>query len=341
MQALRRFVLFAFLASSTLLGPSTALAAETVRVGVIGLLADAGLYLAADKGYFREAGLDVELEPFNSSVKMLPALSTGDLDVATGGIAASLFNGIARGMPIVAVADKGSQVKGMASNTVLLSKAAADSGEVRDVRDLRGKAIGLLGPGALSEYQWARVLARGGLTLADVQPKYMSFPEMTTALGTGAIVAAMSSEPNVTLAVKKGIAVKWMSWADVEPGNQAGVIFYSLDFARKHPEAAQEFMVAYVRGIRAMHDALRAGGEKKDELIESMIKHTNLKDPAIYRDIEWAYLNPDGAVSTKSVAEEQDFFVKMGRVATPVPIDKVVDNSFADRAAKTLGHYRR
>jgi len=341
MRSFVRLVVSAWLAGVLSLGGAAAHAADTVRIGVIGLLADAGIFIAVEKGYFREAGIDLRIEPFNTSVKMLPALSTGELNVATGGIAASLFNGIARGLPIIAVGDKGSQVKGMGTNAVVLSKTAADRGEVRNIRDLRGKAIGVQGPGALSEYQWAVVLAREGLTLNDVQPKYMSFPEMTTALGTGAIVAGMSSEPNVTLAVKRGSAVKWFSWADVQPGNQAGVIFYNVDFARKRPDAARNFMVAYVRGIRAMHDALREGGAKKEELVGIMMKHTQLKDPEIYRDIEWGYLNPDGAVYTKSVAEQQDFFVKAGRVEKPVPMEKVVDNSFADHAAKILGPYRR
>jgi NitT/TauT family transport system substrate-binding protein len=100
-------------------------------------------------------------------------------------------------------------------------------------------------------------------------------------------------------------------------------------------------MVAYVRGIRAMHDALREGGAKKDELVRFMIKHTPLKDPEIYRDVEWGYVNPDGAVYTQSVAAQQEFFVKNGRVEKPVPIEKVVDNSFAEHAVKVLGTYRR
>ena len=341
MRVFKHVVLSAWLAGILCFNVVTAQAAESVRVGVIGLLADAGIYVAAEKGYFREAGIDLKLEPFNTSVKMLPALSTGDLDVATGGIAASLFNGIARGLPIITVGDKGSQKKGMGTNAVVLAKAVADRGEVKSVRDLRGKPIALLGPGALSEYQWSVVLGRDGLTLKDVEPKYMSFPDMTTALGTGAVVAGMSSEPNVTLGIKKGALVKWIDWADVAPGDQAGVIFYNVDFARKRPEAARKFMVAYVRGIRAMHDALREGGAKKEELVQIMIKHTPLKDPAIYRDIEWSYVNPDGAVNTKSVAAQQDFFVKSGRVEKPVPIEKVVDNSFAEYAVKVLGPYRK
>ena len=339
MRMSRTSVLFVWLA--VILGAG-AVHAQPVRIGVIGIVPDVGIYLALEKGYFRDAGVDLKLEPFTSSVKMLPALSTGELEIATGGVAASLFNGISRGLPIITVADKGSNVIGLSSNTVLLAKAVSDRGEVRSVKDLRGKAIAIMGgPGALSEYQWARVLERGGLTLKDVDQKYMSFPDMITALGTGAIVAGMSSEPNVTLAVKKGIALNWISWAEVQPNHQAGVIFYNVDFARKRPEAARSFMVAYVRGIRAFHDALREGGEKKNEMVRIMIKHTNLKDPEVYRDIEWSNLNPDGAVNVKSVADQQDFFVKLGRVEKPVPIEKVVDNSFADHAVKVLGPYRR
>ena len=92
-------------------------AGEAVRVGVIGLIADAGIYIAAEKGYFREAGVEMTLEPFATSVKMLPVLSNGQLDVATGGIAASLFNGVAQGLPILVVADKGSTFPGFGTFT--------------------------------------------------------------------------------------------------------------------------------------------------------------------------------------------------------------------------------
>ncbi len=86
-------------AAIALLAAVPARAAEAIRIGVIGLIADAGIYVAVEKGYYREAGLDVKLEPFATSVKMLPVLSAGQLDVATGGVAARLFNGVARGPP--------------------------------------------------------------------------------------------------------------------------------------------------------------------------------------------------------------------------------------------------
>lgn len=316
-------------------------AAEPLRVGVIGLIADAAIYIADERGYFREAGLDVKLEPFATSVKMLPVLSAGQLEVATGGVAASLFNGVARGLPIVVVADKGSTSPGFGTNAFLIAKGAWDRGEVRSVEQLKGKPVGILGPGALSEYQWARLLETRGMTLDDIQPKYMPFPDIATALGTGNLAAGICSEPICTSAVKRGLAVKLIEWDQVLLYNQAGVIFYNTDFARNRPEDARKFMVAYVRGIRFYHDALREGGAAKDELIGILMKHTQSKERALYEGVRWTGLNPDGAAYAKSIADSQQFFVKIGRVKEAVPIEKLVDNSFAEQAVKVLGPYRR
>ena len=324
-----------------LLAAVPARAAESVRAGVIGLIADAGIYVAVEKGYYRDAGLDVKLEPFATSVKMLPVLSAGQLDIATGGVAASLFNGVARGLPILVVADKGSTSPGFGTNAFLIAKGAWDKGEVRGVQDLKGKPIGLLGPGALSEYQWARLLETKGLTLNDVQPKYMPFPDIVTALGTGSLAAGMCSEPLCSSGIKRGAAVKLIEWDEVQLYHQAGVIFYNVDFARTRPDVAKAFMVGYVRGIRFYHDALREGGEKKEDLIRILIKHTNAKQRDVYDDVRWAGLNPDGAAYTQSVADQQQFFAKLGRVEKTVPIEKLVDNSFAEYAVKVLGPFRR
>jgi NitT/TauT family transport system substrate-binding protein len=282
----------------------------------------------------------VSLELFSSSVKMLPVLSNAQLDVATGGIAASLFNGVAQGLPILVVADKGSTSPNFGTNVLLVAKGAWDRREVRSIKDLKGKPVGILGAGALSEYQLARDLEREGLIINDVQTKYMSFPNAITALGTGGLAAAISSEPFATYGVRTGTAIKFLEWHQVQLNHQAGVIFYHVDFARKRPEAARTFMLGYVRGIRFYHDALRAGGEKKEELIRILIKHTSAKERDVYNETTWSGLNPDGAALTQSIADQQQFFVKMGRVEKAVPIEKLVDNSFAEYAVKVLGPYR-
>ena len=60
-------------------------AAEVVKVGSSPVLSSAGIFLALEKGYFKEEGIEVELVPFaGSSAPMLPLLAKGELDVGGG-----------------------------------------------------------------------------------------------------------------------------------------------------------------------------------------------------------------------------------------------------------------
>src|SRR4051812_47048401 len=65
--------------SATVGTPSPVVPAVAVRGGILGILVDAGLLIAAEKGYFRDEGLDVSFETFRSSSEQIPLLATGDL----------------------------------------------------------------------------------------------------------------------------------------------------------------------------------------------------------------------------------------------------------------------
>ena len=112
----------------------------TVRIGVIGLVADAGIFIAEERGYFREQNLTMAYDQFDTAATMMPLLAAGQMDVATGGINAALYNAIARGLGIVLTADKGSQPPGFGANQIMLRKDLADT--VRAPRDFRGRPSG-------------------------------------------------------------------------------------------------------------------------------------------------------------------------------------------------------
>jgi len=98
-------------------------------------------------------------------------------------------------------------------------------------------------------------------------------------------------------------------------------------------------MVAYVRGLRDYNDAFR-GGRDKAEVIAILGKTTGITDPAIYDQIVLPGLNPDGAAFKDSVAEDQQWFLRLGLQNAPVDIDQLVDNQFVDYALQQLGRYQ-
>ena len=56
----------------------------TLKVGTINATADAAIFIAMEKGYFRDEGIEIELQEFATSALMIPPLATGQLDIATG-----------------------------------------------------------------------------------------------------------------------------------------------------------------------------------------------------------------------------------------------------------------
>src|SRR5262245_48549035 len=115
----------------------------TVKVGVQGSAANAPIYIGYERGYFRDEGLNLELVLLPSANELLPALATGQIDVASGGIAASLFNAFARGIDLRVVADSVSTPPGPRGSAWVARQDLIDSGALRTPADLRGRTVAM------------------------------------------------------------------------------------------------------------------------------------------------------------------------------------------------------
>ena len=99
-----------FLGAAAGLATAAALArparAQTrVQIGYLPLLSVGPLFLAHERGYLRDGGLDVEMVRFNSGAEMVVALGTGELAAGYGVISPGLLNAWTRGVGIRLVAD--------------------------------------------------------------------------------------------------------------------------------------------------------------------------------------------------------------------------------------------
>ena len=129
----------------------------------------------------------------------------------------------------------------------------------------------------------------------------------------------------------------------IYPNHQVAVILYAGSFIKSKPQAAKNFMRAYIRALRDYNDALKDGklaGPQADEVIAILTEYTNIKDPAVYRSITAHGANPDGFVNMPTLATDLDFFKATGDIEGKVTIEQVVDNSFAEAVVKELGPYK-
>ena len=136
--------------------------------------------------------------------------------------------------------------------------------------------------------------------------------------------------------VKQGIGVKLATFDTTTPNSQLGAIMYAPHFMREQPEAARRFVVAYLRGIRDYNEAFTSGA-RRDEAIQTLTKHTTIKDPAVFEQMTLPGLNPNGHLNLESIMATQEFWQRLGLMSAVVPAEQFVDHSYVDYALGVLG----
>lgn len=332
-------LLAATVASASLAQP----ALTRVTAGIANSASDVGLLVAQKRGYFTQEGLDVDLLPFDSAVRMIAPFASGELDVGAGGPSAALYNAVARGIDIRVVADKASTPPGRPINFLLVRKDHVESGRFRTLADLKGMKIAGAAQGASATTTLDKLLDRAGLTFADIERVFMSFPQQAIALQNKAVDAAMPTEPAVSEAVRSGAAVRIIGDDEIYPNHQIAVLFYSGHFIQTKPAAANAFMRAYLRGLRDYNDAITDGhlrGAKGEAIISILTETSLIRDGEIYRSIPAVNIDPDGRLNVGSLREDMEIFRKDGLSEGEVDLSRLVDTSFTEAAVKALGPYR-
>lgn len=304
-----------------------------------GFATDSPIYIAQERGYFREQGLEVQLIRFNSTSDQIAALGTGELSVGVGGVNAALFNAAARDVPIRIVADKFHAEPSYTGIGWVFRTGLIDSGQIKTAKDLKGMRISRGQRASATETELVALLREGGLTIKDVINQDIAYSDLAPALANGSVDGAFAISPFTEIVEARGFGQMWRTSGSIIPDHMVASILYGPSFVEKQPDAARGWMIAYIKGVR---DYIRAwkSGSIPDDVIQAAIKYGNTKDPAAIRRSPLAPINPDGFTYPASMKLDLDYFVEAGYVRDPPALDKVIDRSFADYAVSKLGPFR-
>jgi NitT/TauT family transport system substrate-binding protein len=324
-------------ANPTQTAPAAGAALVSVKYGNLGIAPEAGVYLALDRGYFREEGLDVQLERFTSGAEQTAPLATGQLHFGAGGPDPSLFNAVGRGIQLKLIGHNALVTPGDASAAFVVRQDLIESGAYRAPSDLKGATIAINVPKTTSQLYVERVLGKGGLSLNDVTLTQVAFPDMVAALGSKAIDAAWAVEPFVTVSQAQNLARPVMPMAEVYPGAVTMVLMLSPSFAQNQPAAAQGFVTAHLRGQRDYYRAFVKRETSREPVIQSLTRYTQLKDPAVYSRLGFHGVDPNGEINRTTLDEMQDYFVTIGSQERKLDLATIIDTSYVERAVQRLG----
>ena len=288
--------------------------------------------LAKYLGYFDEAGVDIELQHFNSGSRALQAVVGGSADIVAGAYE-NTVRMQAKGQTMQSIVLFGRYPQ----NVLGIAKSHAAS--YKSPADLKGKQIGITGPGSATQTFLNLILASAGLQPGDVT---------TIAVGAGSTAVAGMKRGDLYAISNLDLAITELSMAGdiqvvvdsrAEAGTKAvyggdyasGSLYAPAEFVSKHPETAQAIANAMVRTLKWMAKA------KPEDIIAKVPEDFYKANPAVYRQ---ALLNnltsytPDGLMPAQAPANVLKAMVKFDPeiVAAKIDVAATYTNTFAEKA---------
>ena len=332
----RRFVLGAAAGAATLMGVvGVSAAADKVTIGALRFTSHSPSFIAVEKGYFKEEGLDVELKFFQAAQPIAVAIASGDIDFGVTALSGGFYN----------LADKGalkvigglmSEKKGAPGNTIIVSNKAYDEG-VKTPADLKGRSWAMTQQGSSFHYMAGLISEANGFTIKDMQLKPLQkVGAMIGALKSGQ-VDGMAIVPHIASALARGGAVKVIGKIQDMTDYQVTTIFTSTKNTEERKDVVQRFLKAYSRGI-ADYLAVMQDQEKDPAATEAMV---DLIHKYVYTDrprekaapsikAGAVYLNEGAALDVKDVERQLKWFQSQKLAPASLTVDKMVDASFVE-----------
>lgn len=217
-------------------------AADQLRLGAPALDSTALMFYTNEAGFFKSAGLDVDLQAMRNGEAVTVALSGGALDIGCSECV-SLILAFRRGIPITIVAASGLQTPDASIGKFFVQKdSTASSG-----RDLNGKTVAVVGLNGFAQYGTQAWLDKTGGSSGTVKFIQLSGAQIAVALQDGRVDGAFVPEPFVSQ-VAKVARVIGDPMASISPTLLSSAHFALLPWAKAHADDVRRFQTALRQG---------------------------------------------------------------------------------------------
>lgn len=282
--------------------------------------------VAIEKGWFKEAGVDVEFDWFDYSASM-DAFIAGKIDGVTVTNGDALVTGAGGAKNVMILLTDYSN-----GNDMIVAKPS-----VKSLKDLKGKKVGLE-VGLVEHLLLLNGLEKSGLKESDLTIVNTKTNETPQALASGDLVAIGAWQPNSGEAMKRVPGSKPIYTSANEPGLIYDVLTVSpssLSSRRADWEKVIKVwpkVVAYINDPKTQADAVKIMSARvglKPEAYLPLLKGTKLLS---LEDGKKVFVKADGFKSLYGSSKIADNFnVKYGVYKTPMDLSKAIDPSLATK----------
>src|SRR5215467_6596484 len=299
------------LAAGVLLTPVSAVAQETIKLGLLPFSESLAAVIADKQGYFKDAGITVESAKFDSGAIAVPVLQSGRMDIVLSSTV-STFQAIEQGLDAVVLAP-GAIVRTAPPDTT--TALIVKKGAIKSLKELEGKRIAV---NVINSTAWLHAVAlleKNGVDRSKVRFTEIPFPQMNDPLLNGQIDAVVQVEPfrSALMATDKA---EILSWTYVESAPDSDITQYIAlaPWVEKNRATAQKFARAVIKGA-----AFAGASEAATRDINQQFTNLN---PALKDKVLLPRLGT--AVNVAGTAATMELMRKYGLLKAPIDVSRRV-----------------
>lgn len=286
-----------------------------------------GYYIAQEKGYYKDAGIDINILPGGSDIIPEQQVSNGVADIGVSWTS-SLMKYQNKGWNLVEIAQVFQK-----SAMLLVSKKSSN---ITSVKDLKGKTVGSWFGG--NEYELYAALGKNGID-KDKDMKLVQQDFTMNQLESGKIDVAQAMTYNeYGLLLEAGYTDKTLNKIDM---NDEGVammedcLFVNTDWASKNSDLLVRFIKASIKGwADACADPVAAGKIVYEKNKSVSLEHqtymakevAKLVIPSGFDKAKIGYIDP------KAIQQTADLALKYGLLTKAADTAKCVDTQYWTKA---------
>ena len=301
------------------------------KIGVLRLSSSAPVFIAQDKGYFRDAGLEVELKFFDAAQPIAVATTSGDVDFGITAFTAGLYNLAGKGT-LKVIGGMSREKAGYPLIGYFASNKAYAAG-LKTPKDLAGKRVAVTQVGSSFHYSLGLLADKYGFKLAEVKiVPLQSLSNAAAALKGETVDAALLPVSTARKLMDEGGA-KFLGWVGDETPWQLGAVFASPK-TLTNKALVTKLLGALAKADREYHDVILAAmkdgvapiNDQTRPLLEIVAKYTNLPVEQVVGNC--AYIDPDGKLDVKNVDNQIKWLQEQGFADRGFDADAIIAKDY-------------
>ncbi len=326
--------------SILILCPGPSWAKEKITIAALTFISSSPLFIAQEKGYFLDEGLDVEFKFFRAAQPVAVAIASGDADFGVTAFTGGFYNLAGQG-GLKVIGAQFREMEGYDGCAVLASNKAYEKG-FDSPEKFAGHTFAMTQVGSSFHYMIGQVADKLDIPLKQIRLKPLqSVPSMIGALKSGQ-VDSMIIVPHIAKALDKAGAAKIIGWVSDYAPYQVGGLFTSTKNVEKRRDVVDKFVRAYQRAATDYHGTMnkldengkRVFGPDAEPVVEMINKYVYKGKPAGEKIKAGAvYIDPMGRLDVGDVYKQIEWYKAQKMVRASVDADEIIDTGFIK------GHY--